>query len=691
MKRLLLAAAFCAAATPALALFDQQAPGLVEIVDPASPAAALGTASHPLNTTGTFTGTIGGFPGGTGGVIGTPVTAVTTVTAGSTQTLPAGTSVIASNPGAVMAFCQLGATATVNSQPIPSGGGWFDFTVGSATQITCVTASSTTTVNTFGGGGIATGTGGGGGAGGGGAITAPLGTQTIGASVAVTPATSSVWGGPITGPLGTQAIGASVAVTPATSSSWPTTIGGPLGTQAIAGSVAVTPATSSVWSTTNGPNQASITGNITVVDSGVTCASTAGGQTLCTGSPTAGSFVSGQINGAGCIGVSSALSGGTATAAMSTEISQDNVNFYPRGLFLDGKNAPIWTNNITGGVFGGQTPGGGVLYYRVRASTLTTLTGTPSFAIVILPSQAACVNYDGNLPTAANGSGSVASVNIQGGGGSALNVGTNQIQQAGVALAAPTAAGTTASGNIQGVQGVTGGVPMPVTASLGGFTPSSSGARMTPMTVLTTDTTATLPTGAVVVVSNVGLTNIMYCNVNSLAAQTSDQPIAPGGGWFAFTIPVGPTQLHCISPAGGTTANGVGGSGLATGTGGGGGAAGSSGNVFQANLFYTGSTSSAATTQILAASGSTVVYLVNYGEQTDTAAGAAATFQIVTGTGTNCATSQVALTPVWNFPAGQGIQEGSLGVLGVSAAGAALCTKTTTGNQVNWRIGVVQQ
>ena len=198
MKRLLLAAAFCAAATPALALFDTAAPGLVQIVDPTAPNVPLGTVAHPLNTTGTFTGTIGGFPGGTGGVIGTPVSAQTTVTTGSTQTLPAGTSVIATNYGSNMAFCQLGATASVNSQPIAPNGGWFDFTVGSATQITCVTSTSTTTVNTYGGAGIATGTGGGGGGGSGGnvTVTGPLGTQAIGAAVAVTPATSSVWSWP---------------------------------------------------------------------------------------------------------------------------------------------------------------------------------------------------------------------------------------------------------------------------------------------------------------------------------------------------------------------------------------------------------------------------------------------------------------------------------------------------------------
>ena len=54
------------------------------------------------------------------------------------------------------------------------------------------------------------------------------------------------------------------------------------------------------------------------------------------------------------------------------------------------------------------------------------------------------------------------------------------------------------------VQGVTGGVPIATTgtftASLGGFTPSASGARMTPISVTTSDSSGTLPNGAVTVV-----------------------------------------------------------------------------------------------------------------------------------------------------------------------------------------------
>jgi hypothetical protein len=103
-----------------------------------------------------------------------------------------------------------------------------------------------------------------------------------------------------------------------------------------------------------------------------------------------------------------------------------------------------------------------------------------------------------------------------------------------------------------------------VTASVSGFVPSASGARGTPITVTTSDSSGTLPTGATVIVSNTG-TNPMYCNVNGVAATTSDQFISQSGGWFSFTIPAAITTLHCIATGNSTTANMVGGTGLAAG------------------------------------------------------------------------------------------------------------------------------
>lgn len=164
-----------------------------------------------------------------------------------------------------------------------------------------------------------------------------------------------------------------------------------------------------------------------------------------------------------------------------------------------------------------------------------------------------------------------------------------------LALASSAASATTAGQTVPGYETTSGcpsqsttpcfvpyGSTVPVsgtfTASLGGFTPSTSGARMTPLTVTTSDSSGTLPTGTVVIVSNVGTTNPMYCNVNSVTATTSDQLIPPDS-WIALTIPSGVTALHCIATGGSTTANGLGGSGLPTGAGGGSGGSGGSGGL----------------------------------------------------------------------------------------------------------------
>lgn len=134
-------------------------------------------ATNPLPVSGTFSASLAGFP--TTQTTGTPI-AVTT--GGVTGTLPAGTVVVASNVGATNgAYCKLGASATTSDQLIPPNS-WFAFTVGASTQLTCITSSSTTTVNMVGGSGLPTGSGGGGGgSGGGGAITAASGAFASGA------------------------------------------------------------------------------------------------------------------------------------------------------------------------------------------------------------------------------------------------------------------------------------------------------------------------------------------------------------------------------------------------------------------------------------------------------------------------------------------------------------------------------
>src|SRR5690349_3261830 len=68
--------------------------GMVPIMPGVGP---LFTPSHPGNVTGTFSASFSGFQPSASGSVGTPISAQTTVTTGSTQSLPSGTVVIASN------------------------------------------------------------------------------------------------------------------------------------------------------------------------------------------------------------------------------------------------------------------------------------------------------------------------------------------------------------------------------------------------------------------------------------------------------------------------------------------------------------------------------------------------------------------------------------------------------------------
>lgn len=147
-------------------------------------------------------------------------------------------------------------------------------------------------------------------------------------------------------------------------------------------------------------------------------------------------------------------------------------------------------------------------------------------------------------------------------------------------IGAPALAQTSGLDSITGAQcnvGVTPTCQVPVSgtflASISSFQPSPSGARMTPLSVLVTDSSGNLPTGAQNLVFNTDTTNPIYCNENGVAATVGDAKI-PANSWLEFTPATGVTALHCIATGGTVQANGLGGSGLATGAGGGGGGSG---------------------------------------------------------------------------------------------------------------------
>jgi len=122
--------------------------------------------------------------------------------------------------------------------------------------------------------------------------------------------------------------------------------------------------------------------------------------------------------------------------------------------------------------------------------------------------------------------------------------------------------------------------PLPVStsvsASVSGFHEESV---LTPITATTGGVNSpSFTAGKVVVATNAGSTNIAYCQLGA-SATTSAQPIAPNGGWFAFTS-TSETQITCATSTSTTTVNFAVGTGLPTGTGGGSGGGGSSGAVF---------------------------------------------------------------------------------------------------------------
>lgn len=134
------------------------------------------------------TATIGG--GFTDTATGTPISVTT---GGVTGTLPAGTVVAAFNVGTTNgAYCKLGASSSTSDIYLAPNGGWFAFSVGVSTQLTCITSTSTTTVNMVGGSGLPTGSGGGAGGSGGGAVTIADGADVTEGAIA--DASSSVGG-----------------------------------------------------------------------------------------------------------------------------------------------------------------------------------------------------------------------------------------------------------------------------------------------------------------------------------------------------------------------------------------------------------------------------------------------------------------------------------------------------------------
>ena len=148
----------------------------------------------------------------------------------------------------------------------------------------------------------------------------------------------------------------------------------PAGTNSI-GTVQLgnTPNTTPILANQSDP--AATTGSITVVDSGVSSASGQGGQSILTGSPTAGSSVAATLSADTCVGLQVT---GTWTGTLSFERSIDGGTTYtPASMFLHGvAGAALASITLNGILF---TNCGGSSNFRVRATG--AMTGTAAIKL----------------------------------------------------------------------------------------------------------------------------------------------------------------------------------------------------------------------------------------------------------------------------------------------------------------------
>lgn len=176
------ASAVCLALTPtqSWALFDSANPAWMYVVDPSTtPPTPLGSSSHPINVTGSFSSSVSGFAPG-GSYVSQAVTGTS-----ANAALPTGTVAVFYNTGANSVAVALStsaiSTVTMTTGDIIQPNSWMAFTVGSNTRF-AVISGSTSSVIVSGGAGLPTGSGGGSaGGGGGGAVTMASGAVASGA------------------------------------------------------------------------------------------------------------------------------------------------------------------------------------------------------------------------------------------------------------------------------------------------------------------------------------------------------------------------------------------------------------------------------------------------------------------------------------------------------------------------------
>ena len=503
-----------------------------------------GSVATTAAVTGTFTAS--GFQPTTQG---SPISATT---GGATGSLPAGTGGVAQDVGGFPAYCQFGSSATgITSGHYLSGAGaqWAFLVPSGATQITCEGVGGTTAINLYGGSGLGVDTGGGGSGSSGGNVT-------------------------VVGPLGTNSVGASVSVTPATSSLFPISATSlPLPTSAATSSLQTT-GNSSL--STIAANMATAA-NQEVTAAGTTATSAQAFQGVTGGVPVP---ISGSVNP---FAPNGNYSTPLTVGATSSRIALPSGGGSAVAVYNTGSNAAfveLGNSSVVATASNDQIPPGGFLCFGV---------GTNVDIAAIETAGATTLNISG-------GSGACSG---SGGGGSGGTVTANLGTIGSAATAANqevTSAGTSAA-SAQGVQGVTGGVPLNVagsfSASFAQFDPN--GNYSTPLSVSGTSSRTALPSGSgsTVAVYNTG-SNPAFVALGSSAviATASNDQVAPGG-FLCFGVGTN-VDIAAIETAGATTLNISGGSGACSGSGGGGGG----GSGSNASVGSNGSAAPGSSTQV---------------------------------------------------------------------------------------------
>jgi hypothetical protein len=215
-------------------------------------------------------------------------------------------------------------------------------------------------------------------------------------------------------------------------------------------------------------------------------------------------------------------------------------------------------------------------------------------------------------------------------------------------------------------------------ATLGGFQPTPAYSQLA--VTSSASNLVALPAGTTIVVYNTASNDAYVTLGNSGAIATTSDDVVKAGGWMAFAVGSN-SFLAGITSSGATTLNISGGSGLPTGSGG------TITSLIQATASVPINISAATTTQLIAASGSTKIYVTAW----DVIAAGAGSITIEYGTGTNCGIGTTPLTGAYPLTAQTGEAHGAgVGPILVVPAGNALCALTSQAVQMSGSVAYTQ-